>query len=577
MLAAERNADDVAGGLAWEPLGRTAPPEPLPPSGRPAAAAAAAATTAAEVAAAPAARSQLQPDEAELVRAFAAHELVHEALHRRSQELKGTHGGAQGGRVPSTLRAIERRWFVGRQTVKKAAQKTAGLAGTINAAGVLSSYELVGTATLLGLSQNGSGLVKLCPGEVFAPPPAEGMSAGPYRELQLSVKVVQRGGSTVKGARRMLTHKRFFLHQDVVTVCLQHADEWQQRQQAGTARAPNLAPATHVPLCSRAAPKLAQPEPGDSVEATYPTVDDSWISAVGTYSNDPSPNDGVESDLDLDFGASIGTSGSGSGSDQDALSSSSSPAFWEQDMDDSWSASSDGLTAASISSSGSEDDLFPSSSDSAIFDNFSGGSSAVDNPFAQREDEQEVLQRPHLKRPHEPDVSFALREAATEPPPFALHEDEVPGGSPHQKQSLQRRKTEASSSPAAAIAMATGVLTVLVTLSLTTLVDHYPSGSGPAVSGEISPVGPPLDRCEKRPFPSLSFSYVCPEPVLAKRSFIYINCSKRPRSSLAGDDTGAGGSRGLTAQLESSMEESTRAFFRITTEPQKLTATRTAA
>ena len=67
------------------------------------------------------AQPEHQPGEAELVQAFASHELVQEALRRRYEQLKGIRGGAKGPRHPNTLRAIERRWFVGKQTIQKAA------------------------------------------------------------------------------------------------------------------------------------------------------------------------------------------------------------------------------------------------------------------------------------------------------------------------------------------------------------------------------------------------------------------------------------------------------------------------
>ena len=179
---------------------------------------------------------ELQPGEPELLQAFATHDLVQEALRRRSEELKGIHGGAKGARVPSTLRAVERRWFVGRQTVQKAAQKALELLvesiGALTPEGVAKSDALVGTATLLALSQDGRGLVTLKPHEITSPA-AEGIAAGPYRELQLCVSALQRGGSTTKGARPRRP-KTYFLHQDVVAACLRHAERFQQRQQVAS-------------------------------------------------------------------------------------------------------------------------------------------------------------------------------------------------------------------------------------------------------------------------------------------------------------------------------------------------------
>lgn len=171
--------------------------------------------------------------EAELVHAFATHELVQEALRRRSAGLKGMRGGAKGSRIPTTLRAIERRWFVGRQTIQKAVQKTTELGDTIDHGTVAASDALVGTAALLALSQNGSGLVTLLPREISAGA-GQLTAVGPYREMQLRVRTAQRGGSSIQGARKVLSHKRFFIHQTVVTACLEHANQFNHRQLTGT-------------------------------------------------------------------------------------------------------------------------------------------------------------------------------------------------------------------------------------------------------------------------------------------------------------------------------------------------------
>lgn len=64
------------------------------------------------------------PEEEAFVRLFYASPLVQEALAARRRAQQGRRGGARGDRQPRTLNAILRRWFVGRQTLKKAREKT---------------------------------------------------------------------------------------------------------------------------------------------------------------------------------------------------------------------------------------------------------------------------------------------------------------------------------------------------------------------------------------------------------------------------------------------------------------------
>ena len=157
-----------------------------------------------------------------MVAAFAAHELVQDRLARRNRELKGTRGGAKGFRIPTSLRAIERRWVVGQLTVKKAAAcaKTDELRAQLDA-GVAASDALVGTAALLAMSQDGSGLAELMPMDTRTE----------FRELRLRVTTRVHGGATTRGTRRTVGHKKYFLHQDIATACLRYAQQHGLRQQ----------------------------------------------------------------------------------------------------------------------------------------------------------------------------------------------------------------------------------------------------------------------------------------------------------------------------------------------------------
>ena len=94
-------------------------------------------------------------DEAAFLKAFRATGLVQEALSNRKLARLGVgkRGGFQGGdRLPTSMAAVERRWFVGRQTVLKAQLKTAAVAASLSAiacGGPLEELELIGTTALV--------------------------------------------------------------------------------------------------------------------------------------------------------------------------------------------------------------------------------------------------------------------------------------------------------------------------------------------------------------------------------------------------------------------------------------------
>ena len=375
------------------PVAAAAAPATAGPAGhRCHGAAAAAATGAIAVKAEPQAAAQphLPEDEVALVRAFGTHGLVKEALHRRSQELKGTRGGARGTRIPNTLRAIERRWFVGRQTVQKATEKTNELRTALaaGAAGVAASDALIGTATLLALAAEGSGLVKLIS--------TQGGPAAPFCELHLYVKSPQRGGSTVKGfTRKTLDHKAYYIHQDVVSACLQHAEQHCQlqalRQEGREMRLETALPTQLLLTSPRVVPQLTSATYLDErIEALSPAAPDwtvGWVSEVDLSSSESYDISDGSGDSDIDF-ASIG-----SVSDQDELGPSS---LWEERyQDDRWST--DDLTATSIGT-GSEQDInsLTSMSDDDVHGFPDNGTGAVSASCEAKRDWGQ-----HGKRPHE--------------------------------------------------------------------------------------------------------------------------------------------------------------------------------
>lgn len=119
-------------------------------------------------AATPAPVSQRDPNDAVLVRAFNALDLVQLALQRK-QPKAGGHCGRESAMVerqPSTLASIERRWFVGRQTLRTAAEKAKAMLRPGQPHTKARERELIGTAALLQLAKQKHPLVSLAsPGE----------------------------------------------------------------------------------------------------------------------------------------------------------------------------------------------------------------------------------------------------------------------------------------------------------------------------------------------------------------------------------------------------------------------------
>ena len=128
-------------------------------------------------AAKPRPRPRVGPNEQEttFVRAFANTRIVQETLIcRQARRSTGGGGAAAGGaRVPTTIAAIERRWFAGRHTVMSAQEKSDALLPLLAQIGTpsidLRSVELalVGTAAMFELEAQGTGLVHVQPSAQF--------------------------------------------------------------------------------------------------------------------------------------------------------------------------------------------------------------------------------------------------------------------------------------------------------------------------------------------------------------------------------------------------------------------------
>eukprot|EP01046_Picozoa_sp_COSAG06_P009704 COSAG06_NODE_511_length_14869_cov_115.791063_8_plen_1015_part_00 len=100
-----------------------------------------------------------QPDDqAAFIRAFAATTVVQETLRRRSKSQKIS------GRVPTSIAAIERRWFAGKHTVQKAQKKAALLLPELDRIGASDTdLALAGTAAMFELAAQATGMVQIEP------------------------------------------------------------------------------------------------------------------------------------------------------------------------------------------------------------------------------------------------------------------------------------------------------------------------------------------------------------------------------------------------------------------------------
>jgi hypothetical protein len=127
-----------------------------------------------------------QPDDqAAFIRAFAATTVVQETLRRRSKSQKIS------GRVPTSIAAIERRWFAGKHTVHKAQKKAALLLPQLDRIGAADTdLALAGTAAMFELAAQGTGMVQI-----------EASSQAPgYVEMRLAIASRRRGRPSKQAA-----------------------------------------------------------------------------------------------------------------------------------------------------------------------------------------------------------------------------------------------------------------------------------------------------------------------------------------------------------------------------------------
>ena len=99
-----------------------------------------------------AARVPVQSAEEVFIKAFYAGRLVQECMDARKGK-PGMPGGLRSTQSATTLGAVIRRWFIGRQTVRKAAQKTEQLSLPLTDAAIAQNSALVGTAAMFELAQ----------------------------------------------------------------------------------------------------------------------------------------------------------------------------------------------------------------------------------------------------------------------------------------------------------------------------------------------------------------------------------------------------------------------------------------
>ena len=99
-----------------------------------------------------AAQVPVQSAEEVFIKAFYAGRLVQECMDARKGK-PGMPGGLRSTQSATTLGAVIRRWFIGRQTVRKAAQKTEQLSLPLTDAAVAQNSALVGTAAMFELAR----------------------------------------------------------------------------------------------------------------------------------------------------------------------------------------------------------------------------------------------------------------------------------------------------------------------------------------------------------------------------------------------------------------------------------------
>jgi hypothetical protein len=188
--------------------------------------------------------------EAELafIRAFYASRLVRECMDARKGK-PGMPGGLRSTQAATTLGAVIRRWFIGRQTVRKAAQKTEQLPHPLTDQAIAQNSALVGTAAMLDLARTQSDLVwvadsshagyveltmAVVANKWCAPkPPLSAMVGEPTWSvrpiLTCGVSDCTHRGRPV-GDRPQVSNRKYFIDKRVRDACERWVDGYEQRQ-----------------------------------------------------------------------------------------------------------------------------------------------------------------------------------------------------------------------------------------------------------------------------------------------------------------------------------------------------------
>lgn len=97
-------------------------------------------------------QAAVQSAEEVFVEAFYACRLVRECMDARKGK-PGMPGGLRSSQSATTIGAVIRRWFIGRQTIRKAEQKTDQLSIPLSDHAIAQDSALVGTAAMLDLTR----------------------------------------------------------------------------------------------------------------------------------------------------------------------------------------------------------------------------------------------------------------------------------------------------------------------------------------------------------------------------------------------------------------------------------------
>ena len=170
-----------------------------------------------------------------MIHAFYSSRLVVEVLDERRRTQEGARGGLRSNRQAATMAAILRRWFVGKQTVKKAAERTAELQERLSdQKSVARDNALIGTAALLEMAASSDPVQRRLV-QVEDAPGAPG-----YVRFTLGVATNKRGRPPVAGTKPDVVLPRYLVHESVVKACRLWASGYESRNHGG---APSSSPA----------------------------------------------------------------------------------------------------------------------------------------------------------------------------------------------------------------------------------------------------------------------------------------------------------------------------------------------